>query len=154
MHPIRLDRRGPLSHGTVVAMKFAKSPPWLIERFDELTVDVPGERRQMFGYPCGFLNGQLFCGLFAASMFVRLGEVDRQKLLAVEGARVFEPMAGRPMREYVVVPDALIEDSTAVRGWLDRAASYASSLPPKAKKSAGRQPAAKKPPAKRRPNRA
>ena len=87
-------------------------------------------------------------------MFVRLGEVDRQKLLAVEGARVFEPMAGRPMREYVVVPDALIEDSTAVRGWLDRAASYASSLPPKAKKSAGKQPAAKKPPARRRPNRA
>jgi len=135
-------------------MKLERSPPWLIERFDELTAGTPGERRQMFGYPCGFLNGQLFCGLFAASMFVRLGDEDRRKLLEVEGARVFEPMAGRPMREYVVVPKSLIEDAAAMRGWLARSAAYAASLPPKAKKSAGKQPSGKKTAGKRRPSRA
>lgn len=131
-------------------MKFEKSPPWLVELFEEALAGMPGERRQMFGYPCGFMGGQLFCGLFASSMFVRLGEVDRAELLAVDGARVFDPMGGRPMREYVVLPPALLEDAGELGRWLSRAATYASSLPPK--KSAARKGASPKKgrPAKKR----
>jgi TfoX-like protein len=123
-------------------MKFEKSPPWLVELFDEALAGTPGERRQMFGYPCGFLKEQLFCGLFASSMFVRLGEADRAELLAMEGARTFDPMGGRPMREYVVLPPDLLDDAGQLNRWLSRAATYASSLPPK--KSAARKAASPK----------
>jgi len=125
-------------------MKFEKSPPWLVELFGDALAATPGERRQMFGYPCGFLNGQLFCGLFATSMFVRLCEEDRTALLATEGARVFDPMGGRPMREYVVMPPALLDDAEALRQWLSRAVAYASALPPKKKRATAKRPPTKK----------
>jgi len=131
-------------------MKFEKSPPWLLELFGEALAGTPGERRQMFGYPCGFLNGQLFCGLFASSMFVRLGEAERSELLAIEGGRPFDPMGGRPMREYVVLPPALLEDAGELGRWLSRAATYASSLPPKKTPANERGLAKKRPPAKKR----
>ena len=129
-------------------MKFEKSPPWLLELFGEALAGTPGERRQMFGYPCGFLNGQLFCGLFASSMFVRLGEAERQELLSHEGACVFDPMGGRPMREYVVLPRDVLDDAGALRNWLSRAAAYAAALPPK--KTSAKKRAS---PAKGRPGR-
>ncbi len=41
-----------------------KSSPALIAYFDKALPDDPRvERRQMFGYPCAFVNGQLFTGL-------------------------------------------------------------------------------------------
>ena len=124
-------------HATVADVKFEKSPPWLVELFAEALAGTPGERRQMFGYPCGFLNGQLFSGLFASSMFVRLGEPDRNELLAREGAGVFDPMGGRPMREYVVLPHTVLDDVGELHRWLSRSAAYAAALPPK--KSSGKK---------------
>jgi len=49
-------------------------------------------------------------------MFVRLAEEDRAALLARPGAVVFSPMMGRPMREYVVLPQSVLEDEEAVIG--------------------------------------
>lgn len=112
-------------------MKFEKSPPWLVQLFDQALSGTPGERRQMFGCPVAFLGGQMFGGLFGSSMFLRLGDSDRAALLAVEGARVFDPMGGRPMREYVVLPRSVLDDAAQLRSWLSRATAYASSLPPK-----------------------
>ncbi len=89
-----------------------------MELFDALQREVGGERRQMFGYPCAFENGQLFTGLFQDSLFVRLGERERAELLQAKGAALFEPMKGRPMREYVVLPPAMLEDEEAVTSWM------------------------------------
>ncbi len=121
-------------------MKFEKSPAWLVELFDSLIAETKGERRQMFGYPCGFANGQLFTGLFADSFFVRLGEKDRAELLATKGATPFAPMAGRPMKEYVVVPPAMLEQQEALHAWMEKALAYVRTLPPK--KKAKRRPRA------------
>src|SRR5207248_2292013 len=52
------------------AMKFSKSPAWLVQLFQALQPEVGGTPRQMFGYPCAFENGQLFTGLFADGLFV------------------------------------------------------------------------------------
>lgn len=52
---------------------------------------------------------------------------------ASEGAELFAPM-GRPMREYVVLPDDVVHDPAALREWLVRSAAYAASLPPKERK--------------------
>jgi TfoX/Sxy family transcriptional regulator of competence genes len=98
------------------------------------------ERRKMFGFPCAFVNGNMFTGLHATNMIVRLAEPERSELLAIDGARIFEPMPGRPMREYVVLPDAILRDDEQLQTWLDKSFAFASSLPikerkPRAKKS-------------------
>ena len=56
------------------------------------------------------------------------------RLLAQPGAHLFEPMEGRPMKEYVVFPDEMLADRDALRGWMARGLAYAASLPPKEKK--------------------
>jgi TfoX/Sxy family transcriptional regulator of competence genes len=120
-------------------MKLAKSPGWLVDLFDALQPGVGGERKQMFGYPCAFENGNLFTGLFADGLFVRLGEADRARLLATKGAAPFEPMEGRQMREYVVLPASMLEDEEAVKSWMRLGLDYARSLPGKEKKGAAKK---------------
>lgn len=92
----------------------------------------------MFGYPAGFVNGNMFCGLFQESLFLRLGESERAELLAMEGASPFEPMPGRPMREYVVMPMEMLEDAETTRAWIRRAFRHVAALPPKASRATGR----------------
>jgi TfoX/Sxy family transcriptional regulator of competence genes len=117
-------------------MRFEKSPPWLIQLFDAHLANTRGERRQMFGYPCGFATGNMFCGLFGADLFVRLSEGDRAELLRVPGAKTFDPMGGKPMREYVMIPRDVLDDEEGLRGWIANAFTYAESLPPKIRSGA------------------
>lgn len=100
------------------------------------------ERRVMFGYPCAFVNGQMFTGTHEQNIVVRLPEAERAKLLRQDGAAPFVPMPGRPMKEYVAVPPAMLDKPARLRGWMDKALAYAASLPPKEKK----RPAKRKPP--------
>ncbi len=113
--------------------KWRKSPPELIAAFDAAFPAAPAERKPMFGYPAGFVNGHLFTGLHQENWMVRLGEKDRARLLAHDGAHPFEPMPGRPMAEYVVLPPGIVADRKALAGWLAKALAYAGSLPPKGK---------------------
>ena len=116
-------------------MKLQKSPPELERLFDAAFPDDPrAERRKMFGFAAGFVNGNMFGGLYEDQMVLRLGDSDRQTLTAERGAAPFEPM-GRPMRGYVTVPADLLADPEQVRRWLQRAFDYAAALPPKQKKA-------------------
>ncbi len=113
---------------------FATSPPELVTRFDEVMTRIPvAQRRSMFGYPCAFANEQMFTGLFAADWMVRLPDDARDELFAA-GGRPFEPMPGRPMKEYATFPASLIEEPAALTPWLERSLAYVLSLPPKAPK--------------------
>ncbi len=102
-------------------MRFDKSPEWLVSLFDAAIEGLPLQRRKMFGYPAGFANGQMCCGLFGKQFFLRLGENDRGELLRIEGASEFDPMGGRPMREYVVLPDSMLEEQDELQSWGARA---------------------------------
>ncbi len=112
-------------------MRFDKSPDWLVSLFDSAVEGLPLLRRKMFGYPAGFANGQMCCGLFGKQFFLRLGEGDRKELLRIEGASEFDPMGGRPMREYVVLPDLMLETPDELQSWLARSIAYTRSLPPR-----------------------
>ena len=89
----------------------------------------------MFGYASAFVGGNMFAGLHGARVIVRLPEDERRALLATPGAQIFEPMAGRPMREYVVVPEAIVNDLPALQEWTEKAFAYAAELAPKEKKA-------------------
>jgi TfoX/Sxy family transcriptional regulator of competence genes len=116
-------------------MKFPRADPRAVARFEGL---VPAADdvvvRPMFGHPAAFVTGNMFLGVFGDSVFLRLSETDRPAGLRLAGAHLFEPMPGRPMREYVVLPPALADDRTLARPWVDRSLRYARGLPPKMKK--------------------
>ena len=97
-----------------------------------------GEQRRMFGYPCSFVNGNMFAGLFQTGLFLRLSETDRARFLKLPGATRFEPLPGRPMREYVTAPSDMTGQPGLTAKWLSRAYAYGSSLPPKARKTRGK----------------
>ena len=65
----------------------------------------PGvSRSKMFGMSSVKVNGKAFAGLSGGTMTFKLGSEARQQALAIEGAKLFEPMAGRAMKEWVAVP--------------------------------------------------
>jgi TfoX/Sxy family transcriptional regulator of competence genes len=111
--------------------KFTKPPEALVALFGRAVGAMPDvEMRKMFGYPAAFVSGQMFTCLFQDSMIVRLAEGDRAAFLE-KGARMFEPMPGRPMREYVAVPADVLASEAQLRDWLRRGYDYAASRPPK-----------------------
>ena len=116
-------------------MAWDKSPEALVATFDAAVPDDAAiERRKMFGYPCAFVNGNMFIGLHQSDFIVRLSETDREEIKASHGATPFEPMAGRAMKEYVALPAAILGDETALDSWVARSFAFASSLPVKEKK--------------------
>lgn len=115
-------------------MAWTKSPRGLVELFDVSLPDAPSvERRKMFGYPCGFVNGNMFAGLFQDDAFARLPPALAADLVH-QGARPFEPIEGRPMRAYWVLPDHVVEDEAGLAEVLRAAWAFTSALPPKARK--------------------
>lgn len=122
-------------------MPWSKSPPTLVERFaettDALLADPAVERRKMFGYPACFVGGHMFTGLHQDRWVVRLDEAGLSELTAA-GGESFEPMPGRPMRGFAVLPEAVVADEMALGTWLERALSHARGLPPKPSKAARR----------------
>jgi TfoX/Sxy family transcriptional regulator of competence genes len=87
----------------------------------------------MFSYPAAFTKSQMFASVFQDSLILRLPQADREAL-GQKGAGPFEPMPGRPMREYVTVPDTVRDAPSELHAWLIKAQAYAASLPPKRKR--------------------
>jgi TfoX/Sxy family transcriptional regulator of competence genes len=116
--------------------KWRKPRADLVELLDEVMPkgEAPVEFKPMFGGPCYWTGGNMFAAVHQESIIVRLGESDRAELLALPGAHLFEPMEGRPMREYAVFPEAMLDDHAALTAWLAKGLAYAASLPPKEKK--------------------
>jgi TfoX/Sxy family transcriptional regulator of competence genes len=100
--------------------------------------------KPMFGHVAAFVNGTMFMGVFGDRVLVRLGATDRAKLLQEEGAGPFEPMAGRPMKEYVLLPPNWQDEPAQARAWVKRSLAYASALPPKKTKAPTRKAPKKK----------
>lgn len=118
--------------------KWKPAPHEAVAAFEAATSGLPeAEPRKMFGYSCVFAKGNMFAGLHEAGMVLRLPEKQRTEFLRLKGAKQFEPMPGRVMREYVVVPKVLLNAPEQLRTWVEKSLDYVSSLPPKAKKETG-----------------
>lgn len=111
---------------------FSKSPPDLIARFGEIAARFPeAQPRKMFGYPAMFVGGNLVTGLFADGWMIRLAPDDLVEVLALPGAGPFEPMAGRTMKGYALLPAAVVTDDDALVSWVERAIVFVRTLPAK-----------------------
>ena len=78
-------------------------------RFDAVVEELSGEldvqRASMFGMPSlKRRGGKAFAGLYGDDMVFKLDGPAHAEALALAGAHLFEPMAGRPMKAWVQVP--------------------------------------------------
>ena len=112
-----------------------KSDPERVTQFHDTVEGIEDlEVRKMFGYPAAFAaNGHMFTGLHQDRWVIRLPDEARAELASAGGAP-FEPMPGRPMREYLVIPGSILADADALAGWLERSRTYTEGLPAKPKR--------------------
>jgi TfoX/Sxy family transcriptional regulator of competence genes len=116
----------------VTGMSMPKAGAEAVATFEELLPVRPDVRRRpVFGQPAAFVGGNMFLGVFGDHLFVRLSEADRTIAEKEIGAKPFEPMPGRPMREYVVIPKSVLKDRQKASAWVDRSLAYAAALPAK-----------------------
>ena len=87
--------------------------------------------RRMFGGIAFLIAGNMCCAVLRDDLIVRLDRDTAAELLeSAAGMREFD-VTGRPMRGWLFVgPEAIAEDEDLAT-WVDRAESFASSLPPK-----------------------
>ena len=117
-------------------MQWKKSPPELAAFLAEALASFDCQAKKMFGYPCYFVNGNMWAGLHQDSLFIRLSGPDQKELLSTwTEAGQLEPMPGHYMKDYVVLPETLYRDTSAFAEWLERSYRWVSSLPPKQSKS-------------------
>ncbi|MCI4372045.1 MAG: TfoX/Sxy family protein [Thermoplasmata archaeon] len=103
-----------------------------VKVFEGLAAELPKVTvKSMFGQPAAFANGHMFFGVFGEQVFVRLSEKDRASADAIPGFVPFEPMPGRAMKEYRVLPSSIRASPSASRKWVARSQEYAASLAPK-----------------------
>jgi len=99
----------------------------LEELFDK-ALPAGAEKRELDGSPAAFHNGHMFARLRKDQMVVRLTEADRKALLALPGAAVFEPIKGRPMAEYAVLPDSFFDAPEQIAAWFARGKKHVAAL--------------------------
>ena len=76
------------------------------EFFVELTQEIPGVKPgKMFGSLCMKTpNGKSAAMFWRDNLVVKLSGDTFQEALSLEGTQAFEPMEGKPMKEWVQIP--------------------------------------------------
>jgi TfoX/Sxy family transcriptional regulator of competence genes len=86
--------------------------------------------KKMFGGLAFLLNGHMCCGVHERELIIRLDPASAQKALAQPHTRVFD-LSGRPLRGWILVGPAGLDDDHALASWLRLAKDYIASLPMK-----------------------
>ena len=105
--------------------------PERLAAYDRVIEGVPGVVRKGASIPYTSVNGNMFSYLFGeGSLALRLSAADRDTFLASFGTRLHEAY-GIVQKEYVDVPDALLDDTAQLARWFASSHEYASRLKPK-----------------------
>ena len=116
-------------------MTWKKPSEELSQFLEEKIASFNVKKRRMFGCPAYFVNDNLLAGVFQDNIFMRLSEADRIEIHSrYDEAVPFEPVKGRIMKEYVVLPDTLYNNPEKFQEWLNRSYQFVSSLPVKKSK--------------------
>jgi hypothetical protein len=96
----------------------------VMEKFEDLGQDLAGQgvsMAKMFGMPCLKAKSSSFAGLWGDAIVFKLTGEAHAAATGLKGAEAFDPMGGRPMKEWVVVPGA---HSKRWREFADAALAY------------------------------
>jgi TfoX/Sxy family transcriptional regulator of competence genes len=116
-----------------VAAKHAASTtrPDRLASYDRLIGTLPGVDRKGASMPYTSVNGNMFSYLFdKGSLALRLSPADRDAFRAHFKTQLHEAH-GTVQKEYVDVPDALLDDLSQLETWFVASHSYTSGLKPK-----------------------
>ena len=105
----------------------------LNELLDKHVSRFDADKRQTFGFPCYFVNGNMFVGTFSNVLFARFSVQDRESLDKGRLGSDFEPVKGHKMTDYRVLSKEVLEVPNVLDAWLDRSYAYVTSLKPKKK---------------------
>ena len=118
-------------------MKWEKPSAAIIEILEKnLPADQRIEKKKMFGFPCAFVNGNMFCSVFNQSIMVRLSPGQIEHWIKTKKAKRFEPIPGKPMKEYIEPPGQLLKDPGQLSTLILESFEFAQSLKPRLKKKA------------------
>ncbi len=93
------------------------------------------KKKKMFGCPVYFASDNMVAGVFGNDIFIRLSGEDKKKIISENDEIMpFEPVKGRIMKEYVILPDSIYNDPEKFPELLRISYDHASSLPGKQKK--------------------
>jgi TfoX/Sxy family transcriptional regulator of competence genes len=116
----------------VVVLKWEKMSQEAAQQLEVIVKPFASQKKPMFGHEVYRVNGNMFAGVFESSIWMRLSPQDQAEFTGkYKDARQFEPMAGRPMKDYVVIPESVLGDEEAVGKWMKRSYDYTASLPEK-----------------------
>jgi len=105
-----------------------------LELYQKVLRTIPAIERKGDANPYTSLNGNMFTLLHSSGVLAfRLPEEEREKFLKKYKTSLFEAY-GTVMKEYAVVPDALLKKTSELAKWLEVSYSYAQTLKPKATK--------------------
>jgi TfoX/Sxy family transcriptional regulator of competence genes len=108
----------------------AKSAADRVAQYDRLIATNPRIERKGDANPYTSLSGNMFTLLHQSRLAIRLREDEREKFLKKYKAKLFEAY-GTVMKEYVAVPDDLLENTKELKKYLDVSYEYAKTLKPK-----------------------
>ena len=103
------------------------TPQDLVDLF-HLVMPKDCEEREMGGSPAAIVNGNMFMRVRKSQFVLRVSEADRAELMRIPGASAFEPVPGRPMTEYVVLPGEILRDQQGLSRWVQRSLAYTRGL--------------------------
>ena len=111
----------------------------LANRIRELIASEAGYTEQkMFGGIAFMLGGNMCCGVIRSDLMLRLGPELSTRALSESHTRQME-MNGRPVSWMALVSPSGYQADEALQGWLDQAADFTASLPPKKARPAARR---------------
>ncbi len=118
--------------------KAPAAPPDRVDAYDRLLASArPAIERKGAANPYTSLNGHMYSFLSASGVLaLRLPVEARERFLADHAAALFIGPHGKPMAEFVAVPDALLSDTAALTPWLEIARAYVGGQNPKPTKGA------------------
>lgn len=103
----------------------------LADRLENIIARRNGFHSQkMFG-GIGYLwHGHMCFGVYKHYLILRLGDEEAKKALAAKYVRPFD-ITGKPMKGWVMVPEANEKSEGSLKQWVERAMDFVGQLPRK-----------------------
>ncbi len=89
--------------------------------------------RKMFGGICFMLGGNMCCGVLKKNLMLRLGNEKAEKALNEEPFTKKMDFTGRSIKSMIYVEPKGFKEDEDLKKWINKAASFAASLPLKEK---------------------
>jgi hypothetical protein len=106
-------------------------PPEKLELYETLVATAEGVERKGAANPYTSRNGQMTSFLDkAGEVSIRLDETDREDFMEKYDSRI-SVQYGSQMKEFVVVPDDMLEAMDEVKDWFAKSWDWVGTLEPK-----------------------